>query len=69
MCLFKSILEKSKKFYIESLDVKFVKDNKKCLKKSLPLFSNKIKSKEKITLEENDEIISSDIEVVKYIKI
>ena len=30
-----------------------------------PLFSNKIKSKENITLVENDEIISSDIEVAK----
>ena len=29
----------------------------------MPLFSNKIKSKENITLVENDEIISSDIEV------
>ena len=34
-------------------------------KKSHPLFSNKIKSKKKITLAENDEIISSDVEVTK----
>ena len=34
-------------------------------KKISPPFSNKIKSKEKIALVENDEIISSDIEVVK----
>ena len=34
-------------------------------KESLPFFSNKIKSKEKIPLAENDEIISSDIEVAK----
>ena len=45
--------------------MKFVKDNKKNLKKISPLFPNKIKSKEKITLVENDEIISSDIEVAK----
>ena len=45
--------------------MKFVKDNKKNLKKISPLFPNKIKSKEKITLVENDEIISSDIEFAK----
>ena len=44
---------------------KFVKDNKKFWKRISPLFSNKIKSKEKITLVENDEIISGDIEVAK----
>ena len=43
--------------------MKFVKDNKKFWKKISPLSSNKIKSKEKITLVENNEIISSDIEV------
>ena len=35
------------------------------MEKISPLFSNKIKSKEKITLVENDEIISSDIKVAK----
>ena len=45
--------------------MKFVKDNKKFWKRISPLFSNKIKLKEKITLVENDEIISSDIEVAK----
>ena len=60
-----SILKKSKKSYFESLDTKFVKDNKKFWKRISPLSSNKIKSKEKITLVENDEIISSDIEVAK----
>ena len=60
-----SILKKSKKSYFESLDTKFVKDYKKFWKRISPPFSNKIKSKEKITLVENDEIISSDIEVAK----
>ena len=60
-----SILKKSKKSYFESLDTKFVKDNKHFWKRISPLFSNKIKSKENITLVENDEIISSDIEVAK----
>ena len=45
--------------------MEFVKDNKKFWKKISPLFSKKIKSKEKITLVENDKIISSDIEVAK----
>ena len=45
--------------------VKFVKDNK-ILGKNLALFfSNKINSKEKITLVENDEIISSDRDVTE----
>ena len=45
--------------------MKFVKDNKKFWKRISPLFSNKIKSKEKIILVENDAIISSDTEVAK----
>ena len=60
-----SILKKSKKSYFGSLDTKFAKDNKKFWNRISPLFSNKIKSKEKIPLVENDEIISSDIEVAK----
>ena len=51
-----SILKKTKRSYFESLDVKFVKGNKKFWKKISPLFSNKIKSKEKIALVENNEI-------------
>ena len=60
-----SILKKSKRSYFECLDVKFVEDKRNFWKKISPLFSNKIKSKEKITLVENDEIISSDIKVAK----
>ena len=41
--------------------MKFVKENKR----SQHFFSNKLKSKEKITLAENDEIIPSDIKVGK----
>ena len=59
-----NILEKLKRFYYKCLNVKFVKDNK-ILGTNLACFSNKIKSKEKITLAENDEIISSYIEVAK----
>ena len=46
--------------------MKFVKDNK--LFRTIKNFGNKIESKEKITLAENDEIISSDIEVAKTFK-
>ena len=42
-----------------------LKTIQKIWKKISPLFSNKIKSKENITLAENDEIISNDIEVAK----
>ena len=59
-----NILEKSKRFYYKCLNVKFVKDNK-ILETNVACFSNKIKSKEKITLVENDEIISGYIEVAK----
>ena len=45
--------------------MKFVKDNKKFWKRISTLFSNKIESKEKITLVEIVGIISSDIEVAK----
>ena len=45
--------------------MRFVKDNKKFWKRNSPLFSCKIKSKEKNTLVENDEIVSSDSEFAK----
>ena len=48
-----SILKKSRKSYFESLDAKFVKDNKQFWKRISPLFSKKIKSKEKVTLVKN----------------
>ena len=45
--------------------MRFVKDNKNFWKRNSPLFSSKIKSKEKNTLVENDEIVSSDSEFAK----
>ena len=45
--------------------MKFVKDNEKFLKKISNLFPNKIRSKEKITLVENEDIIWSDIEITE----
>ena len=42
-----SILKKSKKFYFESLDVKFVKDNKNFGKESLPFFQTKLNQRKR----------------------
>ena len=60
-----SLLRKSKRSYFENLNVKLVRDNKKFWKNVAPLFSNKIKSKERITLIENENIISSDKKVAE----
>ena len=53
-----SLLRKSKRSYFENLNVKLVRDNKIFWKNVVPLFPNKIKSKEGITLIENENIIS-----------
>ena len=49
-----SLLRKSKRSYFENLNVKLVRDNKHFWKNIAPLFSNKIKSKDRITLIENE---------------
>ena len=63
-----SILKKSKRSYFENLDVKFVNDNEKFWKKISILFSNKIKSKENITVVENDEKFVENDEIFQVIK-
>ena len=60
-----SLVRKSKREYYENLDVKCLQDNKNFWKKVSPLFSNKIKSKEKIALVENAEIVTEDSKLVK----
>ena len=60
-----SLLRKSKRSYFENLNVKLVRDNKKFWKNVAPLFSNKIRSKERITLIENQNIISNYKKVAK----
>ena len=60
-----TLLRKSKSSYFENLNVKFVRDNKKCWKKVARLFSNKIKSNDKITLIKNENIISNNKEVAE----
>ena len=58
-----SLFRKSKRSYFENLNVKLARDNKKFWKNAEPLFPNKIRSKERITLIENENIISNDKKV------
>ena len=60
-----SITRKAKRSYYENLDLKDITDSKKFWATVKPLFSNKIKSTEYITLEENGKIISSDKELAR----
>ena len=60
-----SLLRKSRRSYFENLNVTLVRDKKKFWKNVAPLFSNKIKSKERITLIENENIISNDKKVAE----
>ena len=52
-----SLLRQNKKDYFETLDIKSVTDNKMFLKSVAPLFSNKYKKSNKITLSENENLI------------
>ena len=60
-----SLIRKSKRSYFENLNVKLIKDNKKFCENVSPLFSNKVKSKERVTLIENENIISNDKKVAE----
>ena len=60
-----SITRKAKRSYYENLDLKDITDSKKFWPTVKPLFSNKIKSTEYITLEENGTIISNDKELAR----
>ena len=75
-----SLLRKAKKDYYGNLNEKDVIDNKKFWKTVKPLFSDKVKSSEKITLVHEDKIITTDDEngkilnsffsnVIKHLKI
>ena len=55
-----TLLRKLKRSYFENLNVKLVRDNQKFWKNVASLFYNKIKSKERITLIKNENIISND---------
>ena len=60
-----SLLRKTKKDYYEKLNEKDVNDNKIFWKTVKPFLSDKIVSKEQITLAENDEIISEESNVAQ----
>ena len=55
-----SLLHQNKKDYFEALDVKFVTGNKMFWKTVAPLFSNRSKASNKITLTENEKLIMND---------
>ena len=54
------LVKNAKRSYFANLNISSICDNKTFWRTVSPLFSNKIKTKEKITLIENNEIISSD---------
>ena len=56
-----SLVRKSKKLYYSNLDEKKVTDNKTFWKTIKPFLSDKIASREKVTLTEEDEIAEGDI--------
>ena len=59
------ITRKAKRSYYQNLDLKDITDGKKFWATAKSLFSNKIKSTEYITLEENGKIISNDKELAR----
>ena len=54
------LLHQNKEVYFETLDIKSVTDNKMLWKTVAPLFSNKSKASNKITLSENEKLIIND---------
>ena len=59
-----SLLRKVKREYFANVNEKNITDNRKFWQIVEPFLSEKIKSREKITLVKNEEIISNDVEVV-----
>ena len=62
-----SYVRKSKKLYYSNLDEKKVTDNKTFWKTIKPFLSNKIMSREKVTLIEEDEIVEGDINTAQIL--
>ena len=58
-----SLLQKEKKKYFANLNKKDITDNKEYLHTIKPFLSEKTKSREKITLTENENLVSDDPEV------
>ena len=59
------LFRKEKRYYYNNLDISLVTDNKKFWKTVKPLFSDKLQSKNKIVLIEDETIISNDDEVAE----
>ena len=62
-----SLLRKPKKLYYSNLDEKKVTDNKTFWKTLKPFLSDKIVSKEELTLIEDNEIVESDINTAQIL--
>ena len=60
-----SLLRKEKKEYFANLNEKDIIDNKKFWQTVKPFFSEKLKSREKITLVEKEELVSSESDVAQ----
>ena len=61
-----SLLRKTKKDYCANLNEKDIADNKKFWQTVKPLFSDKVKSKEKITLVQGEMISMEDEKMQNY---
>ena len=58
-----SILRKAKRSYFENLDIKNLSDNRKFWGTVKPLFSNKVRSNDYTTLNENDLLIRNEYKI------
>ena len=58
--LFVRLLRPNEKYYFETLEMKCVTDNKMFWKTVAPLFSNKPKASNKITLSKNEKLVIND---------
>ena len=58
-----SILRKAKRSYFENLDIKNLSDNRKFWGTVKPLFSNKVRSNDNITLNKNDLLIRNEYKI------
>ena len=58
-----SILRKAKRSYFENLDIKNLSGNRKFWGTVKPLFSNKVRSNDNITLNENDLLIRNEYKI------
>ena len=58
-----SILRKAKRSYFENLDIKNLSDNRKFWGTVKPLFSNKVRSNDYITLNKNDLLIRNEYKI------